>query len=82
MVVLRKSPAGFGFRVSDDLLVEGLTDATGLRHLDPPFPLGWYVRKCDSTPVHNRADLTDYLNYEEVAFTLEPPRDRQVRQNR
>jgi hypothetical protein len=76
IVALRKSPAGFGFRVSDDLLVEGLTDATGPAALvDPPFPLGWYVRKCDGMLVHNRADLTAYLenDYEEVKFTLEPP---------
>lgn len=76
IVALRKSPAGFGFRVSDDLMVETLTDATGPAALvDPPFPLGWYVRQCDGVPVHSKADLTAHLDndHEEVSFTLEPP---------
>lgn len=76
VVALQKSPAGFGFRVADDLLVQGLTDATGPAALvDPPFPLGWYVRKCDGVPVHNLSDLATYLSKdrEQVSFTLEPP---------
>ena len=73
VVALRKSPAGFGFRVSDDLMVETL-DATGPAALaDPAFPLGWFVRQCDGVAVHNRADLSAYLDNEAVSFTLEPP---------
>ena len=76
VITLRKSPAGFGFRVGDNLLIDALTDATGPAALvDPPFPLGWYVRQCDDVPVYTREDLAAYLEEgaEEVSFTVESP---------
>ena len=78
VVKLKRGDNGFGFRVLEDLRVDAITDPSGpAARAEPPFPLGWHLKKCNGSALSTKRDLEAALAgvvvEDDVEFTLQPP---------